>query len=193
MTRSVFTNWKRRKVSEVSGLQQAQNFRCNWNVLPPKDYAINTVAALKFPPLLRFLLALFTNYFLPCFLFSFFNHQTLTMVYLIHFSRKLQHAQHYIGFVKGDLMQRIELHLNNRGAKLLATVNNQGIRWQVVRVWLEGDRHFERKLKDRKKSRRYCPIYRNNHQCFEKSCSPIGIPMYYKTSSLISRKFWDCQ
>lgn len=85
------------------------------------------------------------------------------MVYLIHFSEKLHHAQHYLGFVESDLMQRIELHLNNRGAKLLAAVNNEGIRWQVVRVWLEGDRYFERKLKNQKKSRRYCPICCSKH------------------------------
>lgn len=85
------------------------------------------------------------------------------MVYLIHFQEKLHHAQHYIGFVEDDLMQRIELHLSNRGAKLLAAVNNHGIRWQVVRVWLEGDRSFERKLKNCKKSRCFCPICRSNH------------------------------
>lgn len=85
------------------------------------------------------------------------------MVYLIHFQEKLHYAQHDIGFVEDDLMQRIELHLNNRGAKLLAAVNHQGIRWQVVRVWLEGDRSFERKLKDYKKSRCFCPICRSNH------------------------------
>lgn len=85
------------------------------------------------------------------------------MVYLIHFSEKIHHAQHYIGFVEGNLIQRIELHLNNRGSKLLAAVNNQGIRWQVVRVWLEGDRYFERKLKNYKKSRHFCPICRSKH------------------------------
>lgn len=82
------------------------------------------------------------------------------MVYLIHFQSKLHHAQHYIGFVETDLMQRIELHLSNRGAKLLAAVNNQGIEWQVVRLWLEGDRSFERKLKNYKKARCFCPICR---------------------------------
>ena len=46
------------------------------------------------------------------------------MVYLIHFQSKLHHAQHYIGFVETDLLQRIELHLSNKGAKLLAAVNN---------------------------------------------------------------------
>lgn len=85
------------------------------------------------------------------------------MVYLIHFSKKLHHAQHYIGFVEEDLMQRIELHLSNRGAKLLAAVNNQGIEWQVVKVWLQGDRRFERKLKDYKKSRCFCPVCCFNH------------------------------
>lgn len=85
------------------------------------------------------------------------------MVYLIHFQSKLHHAQHYIGFVESDLIQRIELHLSNRGAKLLAAVNNQGIRWQVVRVWLEGDRHFERKLKNYKKSRCFCPVCKGKH------------------------------
>lgn len=68
------------------------------------------------------------------------------MVYLIHFERKLHHAQHYLGFAGGDLMQCIELHRANQGAKLLAAVNNNGIYWKVVRVWQKGDRTLERKL-----------------------------------------------
>jgi len=80
------------------------------------------------------------------------------MVYLIHFSEKLHHAQHYIGFVAGDLTQRIERHKANRGAKILAAVNINGINWQVVRVWLGGDRSLERKLKNYKKSRCFCPV-----------------------------------
>ncbi|HWJ30032.1 MAG TPA: hypothetical protein VNS32_26055, partial [Flavisolibacter sp.] len=51
-----------------------------------------------------------------------------------------------------------ELHLKNKGAKLLAAVNNKGIRWQVVRVWLSGDRALERRLKNYKKSRCFCPM-----------------------------------
>ena len=85
------------------------------------------------------------------------------MVYLIHFQSKLHHAQHYIGFVETDLLQRIELHLSNKGAKLLAAVNNQGIRWQVVRIWLEGDRRMERKLKNYKKARCFCPVCKSQH------------------------------
>jgi predicted GIY-YIG superfamily endonuclease len=80
------------------------------------------------------------------------------MVYLIHFQRKFHHAQHYLGFVSGDLIQRIERHKAGRGAKLLAAVNNNGINWQVVRVWLNGGRFLERKLKKYKKSRCFCPV-----------------------------------
>jgi len=79
------------------------------------------------------------------------------MVYLIHFEEKLHHAQHYLGFVKSDLLQRIALHLSGRGAKLLAAVNEKGIKWRVVRVWPGGSRHLERKLKKRKKARLLCP------------------------------------
>jgi predicted GIY-YIG superfamily endonuclease len=80
------------------------------------------------------------------------------MVYLIHFQTKLHHAQHYLGFASDNLMQRIEMHRTNRGAKLLAAVNDNGINWQVVRVWLNGDRCLERKLKNYKKSRCFCPV-----------------------------------
>ena len=62
------------------------------------------------------------------------------MVYLIHFSEKLHHAQHYIGFVDKNLQQRINKHKSNKGAKLLVAVNNKGIQWEVVSVWEEGDR-----------------------------------------------------
>ncbi len=86
------------------------------------------------------------------------------MVYLIHFQKKLYHAQHYIGFVATDLIERIELHKSNRGAKLLRAVNNEGIAWQVVRVWLDGDRGFERILKNYKKARLFCPICGSKHK-----------------------------
>lgn len=80
------------------------------------------------------------------------------MVYLIHFKSKLHHAQHYIGFVESDLGQRIALHRLSRGAKLLAAVNEQGIAWHVVRIWRGADRCFERKLKNYKKARCFCPL-----------------------------------
>ncbi len=85
------------------------------------------------------------------------------MVYLIHFTDKLHHAQHYIGFVEKNLKQRIRKHRNNKGAKLLIAVNAKGIQWEVVRVWEAGDRTLERQLKNQKKARCLCPVCRN--QC----------------------------
>lgn len=86
------------------------------------------------------------------------------MVYLIHFESKLHHAQHYIGFVEKNLKQRIKKHKTNKGAKLLIAVNEKGISWQVVKVWEDGDRTFERKLKNRKKSRCLCPVCKGLHR-----------------------------
>ncbi len=83
------------------------------------------------------------------------------MVYLIHFNEKLHHAQHYIGFVEKNLKRRIKKHKDNKGAKLLMAINNKGITWDIVRIWEQGDRELERKLKNRKKARCICPVCRN--------------------------------
>ena len=40
------------------------------------------------------------------------------MVYLIHFSVKYRHSQHYIGFAK-DVKKRFEAHKKGQGARLL--------------------------------------------------------------------------
>jgi predicted GIY-YIG superfamily endonuclease len=99
------------------------------------------------------------------FFFSLFSFtKQFFMVYLIHFSSKLHHAQHYVGFVDGNLPRRIRRHKSGRGAKLLAAVTLNGIGWQVVRVWPEGNREFERKLKNYKKARCFCPVCCRNHQ-----------------------------
>lgn len=86
------------------------------------------------------------------------------MVYLIHFDQKLKHAQHYLGFVKTarGLDARMKHHLNGTGSKLMAALSQAGIKWSVVRTWPEGDRTFERTLKNRKKSASLCPICRAN-------------------------------
>jgi hypothetical protein len=97
------------------------------------------------------------------FLFSLFLLKIFFMVYLIHFNEKLHHAQHYIGFVQSDLGQRITLHKLSRRANLLAAINEQGIEWNVVRVWRGADRHFERRLKNRKNARCFCPVCGANY------------------------------
>jgi predicted GIY-YIG superfamily endonuclease len=87
------------------------------------------------------------------------------MVYLIHFDKKLHHAQHYLGFCDGvgNLESRIAYHREGRGAKILKAVAEAGISFKVVRTWDDGDRNFERMLKNRKKARILCPICNKKH------------------------------
>jgi predicted GIY-YIG superfamily endonuclease len=132
----------------------------------PKAYGINYLKPLPTLSILfRFLLALGCN--LPSQQLSFFPffllQNSFFMVYLIHFEEKLHHAQHYIGFVDKNLQQRIKKHRSNKGAKLLVAANSKGIPWEVVRVWEDGNRELERKLKNCKKALCFCPICRNHH------------------------------
>lgn len=83
------------------------------------------------------------------------------MVYLIHLEQKYKHAQHYIGFVDGGedrLKSRLEYHRKGSGSRLLRAVAKAGINFDVVRTWVEGDRNFERSLKNKKKASTLCPI-----------------------------------
>ncbi|RJQ25560.1 MAG: endonuclease [Peptococcaceae bacterium] len=72
------------------------------------------------------------------------------MVYLLHFAKNYRHAKHYIGFVDGgedELQSRLQQHRAGTG-----------IDFELVRVWPNGDRNFERRLKNMKKASQYCPI-----------------------------------
>ncbi len=79
------------------------------------------------------------------------------MVYLLHFSEPFKHARHYIGFTESGLEQRMERHRSGDGAKILRALKLNGITFEVVKTWEEGDRDFERKLKNQKNSKRHCP------------------------------------
>jgi len=90
------------------------------------------------------------------------------MVYLIHFDRPIGdlsnprgQAQHYLGFTH-DLAGRLQAHRSGNGSALMAAVAQRGIGWELARTW-EGDRHLERKLKNRHNSPRLCPICQNAH------------------------------
>lgn len=83
-------------------------------------------------------------------------------VYLIHFEKPFKHAKHYIGFSssKRNVQLRLDHHRHGRGSRLLRAVAEAGISFDVVRIWEEGDRTFERKLKRRKEAPKLCPICR---------------------------------
>lgn len=85
------------------------------------------------------------------------NESNLGTVYLIHFDRPYRHAQHYIGWAK-DLEKRIAQHRSGNGSKLMAAVVKKGITFEVVRTWHNVDRHFERKLKNRRCAGQLCPL-----------------------------------
>lgn len=80
------------------------------------------------------------------------------VVYLIRLDRKLHHSQYYIGWCKGDPRERLNVHRSGHGSKFLAACNREGIDYHIVRTWKGVDRHFERKLKNRKNSKHFCPI-----------------------------------
>jgi predicted GIY-YIG superfamily endonuclease len=81
------------------------------------------------------------------------------VVYLVHFARPYRHARHYLGYT-ADVGARAARHAAGHGARLLEVVTQAGIPWQVVRVWENGDRALERRLKAHKKSWRLCPVCR---------------------------------
>ena len=80
-----------------------------------------------------------------------------TGVYLIHFTAKLHHAQHYIGYAD-NIERRLEENYSGCGARLPQVIAQLNITQICVRMWLGKDRHFERRLKNRKKARMLCPI-----------------------------------
>lgn len=89
------------------------------------------------------------------------------MLYLIHADRKYFHAQHYLGFTN-NLDRRLDDHILGNGARLVEVYNEHGIHWRVVRVWPEGSRTDERRLKQQKHGPRLCPV-----------CNPrLNLPIY---------------
>jgi len=85
-------------------------------------------------------------------------------VYLIHFDVPYHHARHYVGW-SGDIESRLALHRKGSSkARLMEVVHDAGIGWHVAWVWPGEDRTFERMIKDRKHTARFCPICRGRMQ-----------------------------
>lgn len=82
------------------------------------------------------------------------------MVYLLHFREPYKGVQHYIGFAEtpATFKRRLEHHRKGTGAKLMHAVAKAGIEFDVAVVWEDGDRNFERQLKNKKHSSRICPL-----------------------------------
>lgn len=78
-------------------------------------------------------------------------------VYLLHFEPPLGHARHYLGWAK-DHEQRFLEHCRGAGSPLVRAAVAAGCEVVTARTWHGVDRHFERRLKNRKETPRLCPI-----------------------------------
>ena len=79
-------------------------------------------------------------------------------VYLLHFDQPVYGlSQHYVGFTT-NLPQRIAMHRSGHGARITAIAAKKGIAWELVYVWEDGDKPFERQLKKKGNFKRYCTI-----------------------------------
>lgn len=78
-------------------------------------------------------------------------------VYLIHFDPPYKHAKHYLGFAE-DVLPRVWAHQTGHGARLTQVAVDHGCNLVLARVWEDGDRKLERKLKRRKNAPKLCPI-----------------------------------
>lgn len=84
----------------------------------------------------------------------------MAYVYLLHFDAPISPthtAQHYLGYTD-CLQRRIDAHRKGQAARLTQVAHERGITFQVARVWRNGTRSLERRLKNRKNHRRLCPI-----------------------------------
>lgn len=81
-------------------------------------------------------------------------------VYLLHFTRPLGHAQHYIGVVRSrqSLDERIKDHRTGRGANICRLAIESGAQLLLVRLWEDVPRYTELKLKNRGGAKMLCPI-----------------------------------
>jgi len=76
-------------------------------------------------------------------------------IYLLHFSRPLAHARHYLGFAQ-DHVSRVAEHQAGNGAALTRAAHRAGIEMRLVRTW-EGNMRDERALKGNHNLRLLCP------------------------------------
>lgn len=80
-------------------------------------------------------------------------------VYILHLETPLHHSRHYVGMSLKDVEARAALHQQGRAkAKFTRAVHANGIEMILARVFEGADGNFERKLKDTKNVKFYCPI-----------------------------------
>lgn len=90
--------------------------------------------------------------------------------YLIHFLQPISEKHttlHYLGYAENlrTLETRIAHHRKGTSkVRLLEVAKERGIDFIVAKVWEDGDREFERKLKRQNNAPRLCPICTNSKE-----------------------------
>lgn len=102
-------------------------------------------------------------------------------IYLLHFDRPLAHAQHYLGWAKGDHVdKRLRTHvLGVRGAKIVKAAVAQGIGFSLAVTIENVDRNFERLIKRRGGCGRWCPhcdVKTKRIPSIEGACISVFLP-----------------
>jgi hypothetical protein len=77
--------------------------------------------------------------------------------YLIHFSRRYQHAGHYTGWTDKPVLVRFAEHLAGKGAILTRAAVRAGIGLTLARTWPNTTKDREDSLKHQGGARRFCP------------------------------------
>jgi len=87
-------------------------------------------------------------------------------VYLIHFGGKLGNekhsAQHYCGYTNGSVTDRVQRHIRGNGSAICRAASKRNLAFYIVRIWREGNRELEKKLKASHNLKRYCPLCNTN-------------------------------
>ena len=74
-------------------------------------------------------------------------------IYPLLFERSVAHAKHYLGWTSRTTDERHQDHLTGDGSALVRRAGKS----EVVRTW-SGTRDDERRLKNRKNCREFCPV-----------------------------------
>lgn len=84
-------------------------------------------------------------------------------IYIMHFTEKLHHAQHYIGFSRAPLTRIAKHRQNCSGTKIIEACHERGIGLVEGNIIPVPHYSFERRLKRYKKAQVFC-----------KYCNPEG-------------------
>lgn len=96
-------------------------------------------------------------------------------VYLLHFDKPYPNGrkpQHYMGWAQ-NLRRRVAEHSSGSGSCLMQACKQQGVTFTVAALWIGETRTDERRRKNRKRLRDFCPICRAEKE--KKKCGSNAV------------------